>query len=409
MKGPHPRITLLGNNSGRNLGDMAIMSSIMESVSKRHPNAEFFVPTINPDWVTKHYGDRYNVKAINVMPWTLSIRLLGLPTLRCFAKSDCALICDGIIFGKKLFNPAFNYLITLVFLVPLARLFGCKMVAYSCGIGPFQNAISRLLAKWTVNGCDLVMMRERDSEKLAKEIGVTQPIELTGDAAFINPVSSDSVAIGILREIGLDPEKPILAVNATSYLDSWLKPNERLQNPQSFLSMLAQAITQAQKDVQEPFQPLITCTHPMDERTCNELASMVGGKVLTNTKYLSHDIQAVLRRCGLLIGMRFHSIVLASSVEIPVVGLIYAPKVRGYLRLLECEDYGLELASLTAENLATKLAEAWDARKALQERQRPIIKELKAGAEHAADLLMSRYYGAKIASSPKPHAVAQVG
>jgi polysaccharide pyruvyl transferase WcaK-like protein len=200
-----------------------------------------------------------------------------------------------------------------------------------------------------------------------------------------------------------------LAVNATSYLDSWLKPNERLQNPQSFLSMLAQAITQAQKDVQEPFQPLITCTHPMDERTCNELASMVGGKVLTNTKYLSHDIQAVLRRCGLLIGMRFHSIVLASSVEIPVVGLIYAPKVRGYLRLLECEDYGLELASLTSENLATKLAEAWDARKALQERQRPIIKELKAGAEHAADLLMSRYYGAKIASSPKPHAVAQVG
>jgi polysaccharide pyruvyl transferase WcaK-like protein len=409
MKGAHPRITLLGNNSGRNLGDMAIMSSIMESISKRHPDAEFFVPTINPDWVTKHYGDKYNVKAINVMPWTLSIRLLGLPTLRCFAKSDCALICDGIIFGKKLFNPAFNYLITLVFLVPLARLFGCKMVAYSCGIGPFQNAISRLFAKWTINGCDLVMMRERDSEKLAKEIGVTQPIELTGDAAFINPVSSDNVAVRILNEIGLDPEKPILAVNATSYLDSWLKPNERLQNPQSFLTMLAEAISRAQQAAQQPFQPLIVCTHPMDERTCNELASMVNGKVLTNTTYLSHDIQAVLGRCGLLVGMRFHSIVLASSVEIPVVGLIYAPKVRGYLRLLKCEDYGLELASLTSENLGAKLAEAWDARLALQERQRPIIKELKAGAEYAADVLASRYFGAEISTPTKTKAVAQVG
>lgn len=393
MKGSHPRITLLGNNSGRNLGDMAIMSSIMESLSKRMPNAEFYVPTIKPNWVRKHYGDRYNVKAVNVMPWTLSLRLLGLPTLVCLAKSDVALICDGIIFGKKLFNPAFNYLITLVFLVPLARLLGCKMVCYSTGIGPFQNQISRLFAKWTINGCDLVMMRERDSEKLTKDIGVTQPVELTGDAAFINPVSDDKVAISIMRELGLDPEKPAMAINATAYLDTWLHPNERLSDPKGLLKTIAEGVKRAQEQVKDTFQPLIVCTHPMDEATCRELAAMCDGKVLTNSLYLSHDIQAVIRRCGILVGMRFHSIVLASSVETPVVGLIYAPKVRGYLKLLQCEEYSLELASLTPEYLGRKLAEAWDARKELQERQRPIIGDLKEGAEHAADLLCSRYFG----------------
>ena len=392
MKGSHPRITLLGNNSGRNLGDMAIMSSILESISKRLPDTEFFVPSIKPEWTEKHYGGRYNVKAINVMPWTLSVRLLGLPTLRCLAKSDCALICDGIIFGKKLFNPAFNYLITLVILVPLARLLGCKIVCYSCGIGPFQSAISRLFAKWTINGSDLVMMRERDSEKLAKEIGVTQPIELTGDAAFINPVSPDSTAVSIIKEIGLDIEKPILAINATSYLDTWLTAKERLSDPKTFLNLVADAVKQAQRTAREPFQPLIVCTHPMDEATCQHLASLCDGKLITNTTYLSHDIQAVLQRCGLLIGMRFHSIVLASSVEIPVVGLIYAPKVRGYLRLLKCEDYGLELVSLTPDLLGRKLTEAWDMRATLRERQRVIIKELKVGAERAADLLVERYY-----------------
>ena len=75
------------------------------------------------------------------------------------------------------------------------------------------------------------------------------------------------------------------------------------------------------------------------------------------------------------------------------MGLIYAPKVRGYLRLLECEDYSLELASLTPQSLGDKLTEAWNARKELQERQRPIIGDLKEGAEHAADLLCSRYFG----------------
>ena len=407
MKGTHPRITLLGNNSGRNLGDMAIMSSIMESLSKRMPNAELYVPTIKPEWVRKHYGDRYNVKAVNVMPWTLSLRLLGLPTLACLAKSDVALICDGIIFGKKLFNPAFNYLITLVFLVPLARLLGCKMVCYSTGIGPFQNKISRLFAKWTINGCDLVMMRERDSENLTKEIGVTQPFELTGDAAFINPVSDDRVAVSIMRELGLDPEKPAMAINATAYLDTWLNPNERLSDPKGLLKTIAEGVKRAQEQAKDKFQPLIVCTHPMDEATCRELAAMCDGKVLTNSTYLSHDIQAVIRRCGILVGMRFHSIVLASSVETPVVGLIYAPKVRGYLKLLQCEEYSLELASLNPEYLGKKLAEAWNARKELQERQRPIIGDLKEGAEHAADLLCSRYFGSprERASSPLAKAV----
>ena len=145
----------------------------------------------------------------------------------------------------------------------------------------------------------------------------------------------------------------------------------------------------------------------MDEATCRELAAMCDGKVLTNSTYLSHDIQAVIRRCGILVGMRFHSIVLASSVETPVVGLIYAPKVRGYLKLLQCEEYSLELASLNPEYLGKKLAEAWNARKELQERQRPIIGDLKEGAEHAADLLCSRYFGSprERASSPLAKAV----
>ena len=408
MKASHPRITLLGNNSGRNLGDMAIMSSILESLSKRLPNAEFYVPSIKPEWTEQHYGTRYNVKAIDVMPWTGSIRLLGLPTLWCLAKSDCALICDGIIFGKKLFNPAFNYLITLVFLVPLAKLLGCKMVCYSTGIGPFPSWISKLLAKWTINGCDLVMMRERDSEALCKEIGVTQPIELTGDAAFINPVSSEDTAVEITRAIGLDPSKPMLAINATSYLDTWLTPEQRLKDPHSFLKTVAEGIRKAQDAVKERFQPLVVCTHPMDETTCRELAKLVDGAVLTNTTYLSHDIQAVIRRCGLLVGMRFHSIVLASSVETPVVGLIYAPKVRGYLRLLKCEEYGLELADVTPETLSDTLVKAWDNRVALQEQQRPTIRDLKAGAEHAADLLVHRYYGqvgATVSENPLARAV----
>src|SRR5690606_29265029 len=131
MKGKFPRITLLGNNAGRNLGDMAILSSILSSLARHLPAARFYVPSTNPQWTRQHYGDRFDVKALNVMPWTGSVRLLGVPTLGALAASDVAMICDGIIFGNRLFNPAFNYLITLVALVPLARLLRCRVVCYS--------------------------------------------------------------------------------------------------------------------------------------------------------------------------------------------------------------------------------------------------------------------------------------
>jgi polysaccharide pyruvyl transferase WcaK-like protein len=347
MKGRFPRITLLGNNAGRNLGDMAILSSILSSLARHLPAARFYVPSTNPQWTRQHYGDRFDVKALNVMPWTGSVRLLGVPTLGALAASDVAMICDGIIFGNRLFNPAFNYLITLVALVPLARLLRCRVVCYSVGLGPFPSRISRLLARWTINLCDLVMVRDRNSERLAREIGVTKPIALTGDAAFINPVSGDRRAREILGDLGIDPHAQLLGLNITAYMDRWLKSDEKLPRDADFVTVMAEGVRRAQAAVSEPFTPLVICTQPMDGETCQRLAAAIGGKVLSNSKYLSHDIQAVMRRCQLMVGMRFHSLVLASSVGTPVMALNYAPKVRDYMRLLDCEEFGMELASAT--------------------------------------------------------------
>lgn len=400
MKGNHPRITLLGSNSGNNLGDAAIMSSILESFANLMPDAEFYVPTPKPEFIKKHYGKRYNVKGVNIMPWTGSVRFIGLPTLSALAKSDIALICDGIIFGKKLWNPAFNFLIVLILIVPLAKMLGCKVICYSCGIGPFPSNISKIFAKWVLNGCDTVIMREHDSANLAREIGVTKPIQVTGDAAFINPVSSDARADEILKIEGIDSSKRILGVNVTAYFDSWLSSNERIADKDSFLSMLAAGLKDANSKLGNDFQVVVFSTHPMDDLTVHHFASMVGGKVILNRTYLSHDIQSVMKECELFIGMRFHSVILASAVETPILGLIYAPKVRGYFRLLGCEEYGLELAEITSSSLSDAVVAAWKGRAELRARQKKVIDELKRGAHNAAEEVTRRYFPERAFSQP---------
>ncbi|NMC61949.1 MAG: polysaccharide pyruvyl transferase family protein [SAR324 cluster bacterium] len=392
MKGDIPRITLIGSNSGRNLGDAAILASILSSMTKELPNAEFYVPSTNPDFVEKNYGKRFRVKGLSIWPWTFSIRLIGLPTFRAIWKSDVALICDGIIFGRKLWNPFFNWLNNLVFVVPFAKLVGCKVALFSCGIGPFPSKLSRWMAKFVINSSDLVMMRENDSKKLAEEIGVTKPIELTGDAAFMNEVSADSVADAILEKEGISSGKALLGVNVTAYFNTWLTASDRNQSKEDFLKTLADGIKSANEKLNNAFTPLLFSTHPMDEKTVADLAKHLDAKIISNSYYLSHDIQAVMRRCELFIGMRFHSLVLSSAVGAPIIGLVYMPKVRGYMRLLKCEELSIELASVSKELIQQKIIAAWNNRDELKNKQQLIVTQLKEAAFRAARLVRENFF-----------------
>ncbi len=392
MKSTHPRITLLGSNTGRNVGDAAILASVLEGVSQELPNAEFYVPSHKTSFTDDNYGNKYRVHGVSIQPWTGSIRFFGLTTYWCLFKSDIALICDGIIFGRKLFNPFFNWLITLVFVIPWAKLVGCKVVCFSCGIGPFPSKLSRTLARFVINNCDLVIMREDDSKELAREIGVTQPIHVTGDAAFINLVSTDERAAAILKDEAVPLDKPLLGININSYTNSWLAATDQTTQTNSFVDVVSEGVLGALGSLPDSFTPLIFSTHPMDNQIAYQLANRLGAKVVPNSKYLSHDMMAVMRRCELFLGMRFHSVVLASAVGVPVIGLIYMPKVRGLMRQLGCEEFGIELDNLKSEQISQALVSGWNQRAELKRKQQLVIDELKRGARNASTLVRERFF-----------------
>ncbi len=50
------KITVLGNNSGRNAGDAAILGCLLEDISAEYPDVEFHIPTINTKFVAESFG-----------------------------------------------------------------------------------------------------------------------------------------------------------------------------------------------------------------------------------------------------------------------------------------------------------------------------------------------------------------
>jgi hypothetical protein len=88
-------ISLLGSSSGRNAGDAALISSIMDSIDEACGKRLLYeIPTIRPEFIWKNYENR--VRPISMLPWDLSVKMLGVPTFRSILRTDLSLVCDPV-------------------------------------------------------------------------------------------------------------------------------------------------------------------------------------------------------------------------------------------------------------------------------------------------------------------------
>ena len=130
------RVALLGSSSGRNAGDAALIDGISKAVDESTGRTlTYEVPTIKPSYIRDNYPD--NVKAVPMLPWNASIKMLGLPTYSVVKRANCTLIFDAILFDRALYNPLFNFMSTLHLMLPrIKRSSDGLMGFYNVGTGP---------------------------------------------------------------------------------------------------------------------------------------------------------------------------------------------------------------------------------------------------------------------------------
>jgi polysaccharide pyruvyl transferase WcaK-like protein len=409
------QITILGSNSGRNAGDAAILGAIMQIFhEKLNGNVCFEIPTTKPGFIQEQYGKMFKIRTVSMMPWSGTLRILGIPTFASVRRSDLTFIVDGIIFDKKLFNPIFNWLIMLVCIAPWIKFCGRKLVCYNVGIGPLNSFWGRLFAKIVGNCSDLILVREQDSYNLFKEIGVTSDMRITADSVFTNWSASEERIWEIIGKHGLTEEMKagnVLGFNVTRYVDDWLKKSEKVASRESLIPILAKALVRLK--VEKNIVPVICITQVMDAEYGEALRKEIevgysyaqqkpdGWKpiLISNIEYSNHELLGVFSKCGLFAGMRLHSLIIACRATAPIVALVYAPKVRSFIRQLTTPELGLELADLTAESLFNDLAKAWESRAQIKEKQQVVARELEKLADSAAEIVKEKYYSKSITAN----------
>lgn len=386
------RITVLGNFSGRNAGDNAILGNLMDDISAKYKNVKYLIPTFNAGFVRRNFS-HHNIEALNLMPWNGAIKIFGWPTYKSMLNTDLVLITDNILFDRDYFNPLFNYLSTIALLAPLCKKKGIPIIPYNASLGPYTTDRGRAAMQKVLDAAPFLSLRDEMSHETLDKNKLKYPKVIIGaDCAINTPIPNEAELNKIILKEGLfkNPNGTI-SFNINAYIDSWVKLVEggRGINREIFVKLIGQTLDTLIDKL--GIDIMFTTTQIMDYKIVNETLQYVKNKervkVIGNANYNYKEITGLLSKCGLHVGMRTHSKILSAAAFTPMVTINAYPKSVGFVRTLGMEGWMINFSDLKVETMTNIIKSAWNKREELRKKLIPRVKEEQLKAKQAVELL----------------------
>ena len=314
------KVVISGYYGFDNIGDEAILKSIIMALKEEDENIEITVLSSNPTETKKNY----NVNAIN--RWSIK-------TIYKELKNSDGLISGG---GSLLQDvTSSRNILYYTSIIGLANLINKPVFVYAQGVGPINKKLNKKIVKYFLNKVQYISLRDEDSFKLIKSIGVNIKTDIVPD-----PV------------MGLDFKNIDCKSRGNSYIiisvRDWC-------TKEAYLKKIAKSCNDISKEGISI--KLLPMHGKLDEEIAKELAKMIECEV----EILSHKMNIenklkYIREAKLMIGMRLHALIFAGNVGTPMIGISYDPKIDSYLKLVNqpcigCVTDGIDSTELTKKSL----------------------------------------------------------
>jgi polysaccharide pyruvyl transferase WcaK-like protein len=382
-------ITILGSSSGRNAGDAALLSGIMDCIDNAcGRKVNFEIPTYRPPYILNNYEN--NAKPVSMLPWHGTVGMLGLPTYSSIQRSKLTIIYDAMLFDRKLFNPLTNYMSSAWLYLKHLKKSGNLVGFYNVGAGPVDTDWGKKMLRELAEIADFITVREIDSYNLLKDFGIDEDkMLITADNAIpMRPCSEEKIK-EIFSEIKLDMNQEILAININSYLNSWAGLNQKTLSTEEFIDTYADAINTFLDEKKVPVL-FVATQHsdvPVTTQLMDKVTSKYGKALFSNVNYNHHDVKGVLSKVSMLFGMRLHANILATSALTPAVALVFQKKVESYYNLLGLPNNIMSFANFSKETLLDKLNYGWNNRSEIRKQLTNIIPTLSEETAKSAEIV----------------------
>ena len=358
------RIGISGSYGGMNLGDEAILSGIVSQLRATVP-AEITVFTRDVrDTLARHPVDR-------AVPIRMLTRAELAPEIR---RLDLFVLGGGGI----LYDREAEVYLREVF---VAHELGVPVMLYAISAGPLVTAASMHAVKAALDRVQLITVRDRPALRLLEDLGVTRPIHLTADPAFL--LSPEPLPRDRLAAEGVDFDRHLVGFSVREP-----GPAAPDIDPDDYYSLLANAadFVVERYDADVVFVAMETTDVTHSHGVVAHMKNAQRAEVLRR-RYPAGQVLDLLGTFDFAIGMRLHFLIFAALRGTPFAALPYASKVTGLL-----EDLGMEVPPLGEIGIGQLLASidrSWDRRGEIRSSIEERVRGLRARAEETNERLLA--------------------
>lgn len=212
------------------------------------------------------------------------------------------------------------YLMTL----STAHKVGCKVMMYGCGIGPVNHKLDRKYAARIINDhVDTITLREPLSRDELRSLGVVDPEIIVAADPAVSLKFDKSAANDLLLRAGLEP------LSDQRYLGITVRPWRGFEEKSQDIADSIESIC-----LKHGLIPVFIPINPnSDLIAANHVAIHLKNTphVIISGSYSPEEVIALYSRMDLVLSMRLHGLIFTAISAIPMVGIVYDPKVSSFL------------------------------------------------------------------------------
>ena len=367
------RVGITGSYGGLNLGDEAILQSIITQLRKDLPNLELTVFSRDAEDTKQRHGVE------RAVPVRKLSRAEVLPEVE---RLDLLILGGGGILYDA---DARTYLRE----VQLAREKRVPVFVYAIGAGPLTHAAAQAAVREALGEAEIVTVREKSAHRVLEEAGVHREIVVTADPALL--LKPEPLPRGILKHEGLEGSRRLIGMSvrepgvAAPDLDEKVY-HALLANAADFMVDRWNASV-----VFVPMERSVLDT----QHSHAVIAKMLRAQRATVLKgeYTSGQILSFMGKLDFALGMRLHFLIFAAIQGTPFAALPYAGKVSGFLEALGVPAPPLNLVN--PGRLIAYLDDSWDRRRSIRSRIGESLPALQERARETHRLLLEMLTGEK--------------
>ena len=338
------RVGITGSYGGLNLGDEAILQSMIGELRRELPGVEITVFSRDAEDTRRRHGIE---RALAVRKMSRAEVVPEIQRLDLLLFGGGGIVYDAEV---KLYLRE----------VLVAKELGVPVMVYAVGAGPLKDPAAQAAVRDALEGVHAITVRERAAQQVLEEAGVHRDVVVTADPALL--LKPAPLPRGFLKREGLEGRRRLIGMSVRE--PGVAAPDIDQKVYHALLANAADFMID-RWDADIAFVPMERSV--LDTQHSHAvIARMLRAQRATVLKgeYSSAELLAMMGRFQFAVGMRLHFLIFAALRGTPFVALPYAGKVSGFL-----EDLKLPAPPLNLVNpgrLIAHLDESWDKRRSLK-------------------------------------------